>query len=484
MRRAEAAPRWAAGTRVRRASALAVASAAFWPITGWAAAEPATQAASLWWVLPFAGVLLSVALLPLLAPQAWHAHDGKIFAAWGLAFLAPFALVNGAAAAAGVLLHALMAEYLPFIVLLTALFTVSGGIHLRGRFHGTPLLNTTMLAIGAALGSIMGTTGASMLMIRPLLRANERRGDRVHTVVFFIFIVANAGGALTPLGDPPLFVGFLQGVPFDWTIKHLWSEVAAVIAVLLLVYYGIDSRYYRRDLQLKDAPVTEVFRLGIDGLRNVVWLGVIVALVLLSGVWKQAPQVNVAGVHVGLQNVVRDVGLLAVIGLSLRLTSPRIHQVNNFAWGPILEVAKLFAVVFLTIVPVIDLLKAGPQGPFAGLLDLLQHADGRPNTMMYFWITGLLSAFLDNAPTYLVFFNAAGGDVAHLTGDWAPVLAAISAGAVFMGANSYIGNAPNLMVKSMAEDSGVKMPSFMGYLAWSTGVLLPLLVVVSWVWHR
>lgn len=459
-------------------------AALLWPGMGWASTGATAADHSLWWALPFVGVLLSVAVLPLLAPRLWHAHDGKIFAAWGLAFVLPFALVNGIAVATTAVMHALLADYLPFIVLLTALFTVSGGIHVRGRFHGTPLLNTTMLAIGAALGSIMGTTGASMLMIRPLLRANEHRGDRVHTVVFFIFIVANAGGALTPLGDPPLFVGFLQGVPFDWTIQHLWSEVLVLIGALLLIYYAVDSWYYKRDPQLGASPVAEVFNLGIDGLRNVVLLAAIVALVLLSGVWKQAPHWSVAGVHFGLQNLVRDAGLLAVIALSLRLTSARIHQVNRFSWGPILEVAKLFAVVFVTIVPVIELLKAGSSGPFAGLLELLKHADGSPNTLMYFWITGVLSSFLDNAPTYLVFFNAAGGDVVHLTGSWAPVLAAISAGAVFMGANSYIGNAPNLMVKSMAEESGVQMPSFVGYLAWSVGVLMPLFVLISWIWHR
>jgi len=393
---------------VRRVAFTAWVSSLLCPGAVWAATSSAPAGSGLWWTLPFVGVLLSVAVLPLLAPRLWHAHDGKIFAAWGLAFALPYAWVYGIPAATGALAHALLTDYLPFIVLLTALFTVSGGIHVRGRFHGTPLLNTTMLAIGSALGSIMGTTGASMLMIRPLLRANEHRGDRVHTVVFFIFIVANAGGALTPLGDPPLFVGFLQGVPFDWTIQHLWSEVLVLIGALLLIYYGVDAWYYKRDPQVKVAPVTEVFNLGIDGLRNVALLAAIVALVLLSGVWKQAPQWHVAGLHFGLQNLVRDAGLLAVIALSLRLTSPRIHQVNRFSWGPILEVAKLFAVVFVTIVPVIDLLKTGANGPFAGLLQLLQHADGSPNTLMYFWITGVLSSFLDNAPTYLVFFNAAG----------------------------------------------------------------------------
>lgn len=455
-----------------------------WP--GWAAAADfdGAQLTAIWGV-PFAGILLSIALMPLLTPHFWHHHYGKVAAAWSLAFLLPFAAVFGAGVAGVNLVHALLAEYIPFIILLTALFTVSGGIFIRGNLHGSPGLNTAILAIGAVLASFMGTTGASMLLIRPLIRANDNRKHVAHVVVFFIFIVSNAGGSLTPLGDPPLFLGFLKGVDFFWTLKHIFPESLFLIGSLLAIFYALDSWFYhRREELLPVDPTPDSRQIGFDGRVNFALLGGVVALVLMSGVWKSPVSFNIAGTEVGLPGVLRDLGLVLITWLSLKWTPAQVHADNQFGWGPMVEVAKLFAGIFLTIIPVIAMLKAGTNGPFGAVVSAVTKPDGSPDVMMYFWITGLLSSFLDNAPTYLVFFNTAGGDPQVLMTTLAPTLAAISAGAVFMGANSYIGNAPNLMVKAIAEDRGVKMPSFFGYMLWSGGILVPLFVVMSFIWFK
>jgi len=436
------------------------------------------------WGVPFAGILLSIALFPLLAPGFWHHHYGKISAAWTLAFLLPFAATYGAPLAGAQLVHALVEEYIPFIILLTALFTVAGGIHIRGNLHGAPGLNTGILAIGAVLASFMGTTGASMLLIRPLIRANDNRVHRVHVVVFFIFIVSNAGGSLTPLGDPPLFLGFLKGVDFFWTAKNILPDTLFLVGVLLAVFYFIDRHYYRKEGVLPVDPTPDTKRIGFDGAVNFWLLGGVVALVLLSGFWKSPVSFDVFGTQVGLPGLVRDVGLIAITLLSLKITPAKVHADNQFEWGPMAEVAKLFAGIFLTIIPVIAMLKAGTQGPFGAIVSAVTRADGQPDPAMYFWATGALSSFLDNAPTYLVFFNTAGGDPAALMTTYATTLAAISAGAVFMGANTYIGNAPNLMVKAIAESRGVRMPSFFGYMAWSMAILVPLFVLSTFIFFR
>lgn len=442
---------------------------------------------SVWWGVPFAGVLLSIAVLPMLAPALWHHHYGKITAAWALAFFVPFGLVFGWASAGQGLVHALLAEYLPFVILLTALFTVAGGIYIRGNLRGSPALNAGILAVGAVLASFMGTTGASMLLIRPLIRANDNRRHVAHVVVFFIFIVSNAGGSFTPLGDPPLFLGFLKGVTFFWTVGHIFPETLFLVGVLLVLFFALDSWYFRQPGELgrtDPTPDSPAPALGFDGKINFVLLLAIVGLVLLSGVWRSPVQWDVAGTPVELPGLVRDAGLVAVTLVSLAVTPRRVHQDNQFGWGPMQEVAKLFAGIFLTIIPVIAMLRAGVDGPFGPIVAAVTGADGQPIPAMYFWASGALSSVLDNAPTYLVFFNTAGGDAATLMTTHAATLAAISAGSVFMGANTYIGNAPNLMVKAIAEDRGVKMPGFFGYMAWSCGILLPLFAVITFLWLR
>ena len=437
---------------------------------------------NLMWAIPFAGILLSIALMPLMVPSFWHHHFGKISAAWTLAFFLPFAYFFGVNAASASLVHAMLAEYIPFIVLLTALYTVAGGIYIRGNFHGSPALNCGLLLIGVVLASFMGTTGASMLMIRPLIRANDKRQHKTHLVVFFIFLVSNVGGSLTPLGDPPLFLGFLKGVDFFWTARYIFPETLFLVVSLMVIFYLIDSHYFKKEGVIPVDPTPDSGRIGFDGASNFWLLGAVAGLVLMSGVWKSPVAFDVAGTVVGLPGMLRDVGLVIIIFISLRITAKSVYDSNQFSWAPMQEVAKLFIGIFLTIIPVIFMLQAGLNGPFSSIVSVITRPDGSPDPAMYFWATGLLSSLLDNAPTYLVFFNTAGGDPQILMTTLAPTLAAISAGAVFMGANSYIGNAPNLMVKAVAEDRGVKVPSFFGYMAWSFCILIPLFIIMTFIW--
>ncbi len=438
-----------------------------------------------WWGLPFAGMLLSIALFPLLAPRIWHHHFGKITAGWVLLLLLPFAAVFGPGLTGGVLVHTLVAEYVPFIILLTALFTAAGGIYVRGNLHGSPLTNVGLMATGSVLASVMGTTGASMLLIRPLLRANDNRKHRAHVVVFFIFTVSNAGGSLTPLGDPPLFLGFLKGVEFTWTLRNLFPETLFLLGALLTIFYFVDRWYFRQEGTLPVDPTPDTTRtegFGLDGAINLLSLAAVVGLVLMSGLWKPGVSFDVFGTPVELQALVRDALLLVVIGASLAITPKGVREKNQFSWAPMAEVAKLFVGIFVTMIPVLAMLKAGSSGPFAAVVGAVTNDAGQPLPWAYFWLSGSLSSFLDNAPTYLVFFNLAGGDPATLMTSGAAVLAAVSAGSVFMGANTYIGNAPNFMVKAIAEDRGVAMPSFFGYMAWSGAVLIPLFVVMTFIW--
>ncbi|MFG1347042.1 sodium:proton antiporter [Xanthobacter autotrophicus DSM 431] len=433
------------------------------------------------WAIPFAGMLLSIALFPLLAPHFWHHHYGKVALFWALAFAVPFALTYGPSATAHEVVHTALLEYIPFIVLLFALFTVSGGILVAGNLKGTPETNTIILAIGTVIASLIGTTGASMVLIRPLLRANDERRHNVHTVVFFIFLVSNIGGSLTPLGDPPLFLGFLKGVNFFWTSTHLLHDTAVIAGILLVAYYLIDKYFYAKEgahpPRVDRTPETE--GLGLRGAQNIPLLGGIIGAILISALWKPGITFDVYGTRVELQWIARDVLLLLFAGISLLITPQLLRERNGFDWEPIREVAKLFAAIFLTIIPVIAILKAGANGAFSPLVALVTGPDGQPVNVWYFWLTGALSAFLDNAPTYLVFFNLAGGDPHQLMGPMAVTLEAISAGAVFMGAMTYIGNAPNFMVLSIARHRGVKMPSFFGYMLWSIGFLVPCFALLT-----
>jgi Na+/H+ antiporter NhaD/arsenite permease-like protein len=434
------------------------------------------------WALPFAGMLLSIALFPLLAPHAWEHHQGKIAALWALLVLVPLLVLRGATPTAEALAHTILLEFVPFILLLLALFTTAGGILIAGNIHGSPAANVLLLLVGGVLASFIGTTGASMVMIRPVLRANDNRKHNAHVVVFFIFIVSNLGGALTPLGDPPLFLGFLRGVDFFWTAHHLAAETAFAAVLVLAVFFVVDTVIYRREGVVRDPTPDK--RVRLRGVPNIALIGVIVLAVLVSGAWKPGISFDVLDVEIELQNLLRDIVFVAVALVSLAVGKAEYRAANGFAWGPIVEVAKLFAGIFVAMIPVIAMLRAGPGGAFAPLVAMVTGPDGAPVPAAYFWLTGILSSFLDNAPTYLVFFELAGGDARSLMAEGALTLAAISCGAVFMGANTYIGNAPNFMVYAIARSGNVKMPGFFGYMLWSGAVLIPVFVLVTLVFFR
>ena len=439
--------------------------------------------ASLIWAIPFVGLLLSIAFLPLIAHRFWEHHFGKVAAFWSLALLIPCAIVYGPWTAVTEILHTFLLDYLPFILLLFALFVVAGGIRVSGNLVGTPGTNTAMLAFGTLSASFLGTTGASMVLIRPMIRANQGRRYHIHIFVFFIFLVSNIGGSLTPLGDPPLFLGFLKGVDFLWTLEAMLLPMVFVSGILLALFYVIDRITWNREHAELRARSRVPRQLRIEGLHNVVYLTAIGLTVLMSGLWNRDTVVPIGfGLEMPVNSLIRDAVLIAISLLSWRTTPRNVRVENAFTWAPMQEVAMLFAGIFITMIPVLAMLKAGTQGPFAPLLSLVSTPDGKPIEAAYFWLTGGLSSFLDNAPTYLVFFNLAGGDPEVLMGELELTLLAISMGAVFMGALTYIGNAPNFMVRSICEEHTIKMPSFIGYMLWSGAILLPIFALVTVIW--
>ena len=430
---------------------------------------------SLAWALPFAGLLLTIATGPTLFRKIWHSHYGKIALGWSLLVLVPLAFAYGAGASAEALAHALLGEYLSFIVVLFALYTVAGGILVTGNLRGTPATNTAILAFGTLIASVVGTTGAAMILIRPVIAANLSRIHRVHVIVFFIILVANVGGALSPLGDPPLFVGFLRGVGFFWPVQHLWLQTAIVAGLLLAMFFALDMWLSRNEPRAASAPIS----LQVHGKINLLLIALIIAAILVSAAWKPGSGITILGSRLETQNLARDTALIAIAFASLWLTPDEHRAANGFTWEPIAEVAKLFAAIFVAIIPVQAMLQAGRGGPFAFLLAAVTANDGLPHEAAYFWLTGMLSAFLDNAPTYLVFFELAGGDATALMGPLAGTLAAISMGAVYMGALTYIGNAPNFMVYAIAEERGIRMPSFFAYFLWASLALVPLFLLLT-----
>ncbi len=435
----------------------------------------------LFWSVPFAGLILSIALLPLLTPHFWEHHFGKVAALWSFALLLPCAAAFGLRTTTAEALHTVLLDYLPFIILLFTLFVVAGGIRVSGNLVGTPATNTAMLAFGTLAANLFGTTGASMALIRPFITANLDRRYNTHIFIFFIFLVANIGGSLTPF--PPLYLGFLNGVDFFWTLKTMLGPLLFVGGILLALFYVIDRLAWNRESADGEARRRASSRIRIEGLHNVLYLVVVGMTVLASGVWQRLATVPVGlGIEMPASGLVRDFILIAVSILSWQTTKQSIRVENAFTWAPIQEVAMLFAGIFITMIPMIAVLHAGHEGAFAPALSLVSTPDGKPVNAAYFWLSGIVSSFLDNAPTYLAFFNLAGGDARELMGPLASTLLAISAGAVFMGANTYIGNAPNFMVRSICEERGIRMPSFVSYMLWSGAILLPLFALFTWLW--
>ncbi len=432
------------------------------------------------WIVPFLGILLSIALFPLIIPHFWHHHYGKVSLFWWIIFFSAFSFKFGISTGTYYFLEVYILEFIPFIVLLLALFTVAGGIQLKGDLAGTPKINTLMIFTGGALASFMGTTGAAMVMIRPILKANRWRRNKVHIVVFVIFIVANVGGGLTPLGDPPLFLGFLKGVDFFWTATHMLLPVLFVLGILLVIFFIMDTYYYRREKNKPDVSTAKE-KIQLVGVPNMLLLPCIILAVLVSSM-DLGNAFTIHYVEVPLASVLQTALLLLITLISLKVSSPGIREGNGFNWEPINEVAKLFATIFMTMVTPIAMLKAGADGPMGMVIRGVVNSSGEFVNSHFFWATGILSSFLDNAPTYLVFFNTAGGNPADLMTVHAGTLLAISAGAVFMGANTYIGNAPNFMTKSIAEEDGVRMPSFFGYMfKYSIPILIPVFILTAYI---
>jgi Na+/H+ antiporter NhaD/arsenite permease-like protein len=437
----------------------------------------------LWTVIPFAALLLCIAILPLTAGHWWEHNNNKLLVAGILAaIVAAYLAIVWKGPGIAALVHVLL-EYASFILLLGSLYLISGGIYIKGSLSGTPLANTSLMALGAVLANFIGTTGASVLLVRPLLRANKTRVQKAHIVIFFIFIVSNCGGLLTPLGDPPLFMGFTAGVPFEWTLINLWPHWLSVNLALLVIFHLWDEIVFAREEQVRPgSQLEEVMKhepLGIRGGLNFLFLAGVVAAVYCKGVFNWP-----WGVQEGLM------ALLAI--LAYVTTSAENRLANRFSFGPILEVAYLFIGIFITMAPALRILNAWGSGA----REVLGLEFGMSGPWQFFWATGALSSFLDNAPTYITMAATAAG-LEHVvakgqylrtflaTGpEAAALLAAISCGAVFMGANTYIGNGPNFMVKAIAEESGVKMPSFFGYMAYSGLILIPIFVVVTVVFFR
>jgi Na+/H+ antiporter NhaD/arsenite permease-like protein len=408
-----------------------------------------------WVVLPFVGLLLSIALIPGLAPRFWLRRMGWVAAAWTLTLIPLLGLSRWAQDAA----HALLSAYLPFVAVLGGLYIAAGGILLRGGPGGRPWGNTVMLGLGAVLALGMGTAGAALVILQPLLRANAHRQQRFHLVLFLILLVGNTAGALTPIGNPPLLVGLLRGVPFLWPARNLIAIWLLALGLLLAAFFAIDCWLAR-----SERPAPAMQRFSLRGWGNV-------ALVLIMAASVTIPASPV---------------LFAVLAgaFSLWITPPAIRRANDFSWHPMIEVAVLFAGIFVTLEPVSELLRQGMAGPFAPGLQLTLNAAGEMRPDMAFWLAGVLSAFLDNAPSYLVFFDLAGIRPEAMTTAQEGVLRAISTGAVMFGGLTYIGNASNLVVRAVASRRGVRMPGFLPFMLWASVVMLPVLGAVSVVFFR
>ena len=437
------------------------------------------MALPVWSIIPFVAMLLSIAIIPLISGDWWSRNMKWFSLGWSLVFLIPFSIVYSVHEGIFRLLESVLLDYIPFIVLLYGLFVVAGGIAFKGTLAGTPKINSLLLLIGTVLASWIGTTGAAMLLIRPVIRANAWRKTKSHIMIFLIFLVANMGGCLTPLGDPPLFMGFQRGVPFTWTF-HLLPILLFNMALLFSIFYLLDNHFYKKEIAEGRSPVKEPMKetkehIHIEGAQNLIFIVMIILGVVANGIlpeWIPCFS-NGAGIPIfddivfPFATLAEIIIILAAAFLSLKTTSAHTRELNEFTNGPIIEVAVLFIGIFITMIPALILLKV--HGAELGI--------NQPWQM--FWAAGALSSFLDNTPTYLVFLQTAGtlGAVQGISTSVGTVsqvmLEAISAGAVFMGANTYIGNAPNFMVKSIAEENNIKMPSFFGYMGWSCAILIP-----------
>lgn len=449
-----------------------------------AAASPFLNGAALsWhWSLPFLGLLLTIALGPSLFPRIWRAHAGKLAFVWATLAVAPLAALYGMPIISAELVRLMLKDYASFMVLMVTLYVVAGGLLLTGNLRGTPLTNVALLAAGTVLASVIGTMAAVVILIRPLIRANAHRLHNVHVIVFFIFLVANVGGALSWFGDPPLYAGFQRGVAFFWTTEHILLETAVAVGALLVLFVVLDLILFLRDRRVATVGESVPARdLRLRGQLNIVLIIAIICTLYISEAWDSGIAFEFHGTSFALQQILRDVVLLLIAVISLILTREEHREVNGFSWEPIAIVAILYAAIFVCLIPVLAMMRAGPAGSFDWLMSAVDGETGAAQAVGYFWVSGLLSAVISNVPSYVLLFEGTGGNAATLVGTLAPTLAAISLGTVFMGALSYIGNAPNYIVYDIALERGIKMPGFFGYLLWSGAFLVPILVLVTYV---
>ncbi len=441
---------------------------------------------SLLWALPFVGMILSLALFPMILPHFWKRNYGTISFFWSLATLISIFIFQGLNVCLATFASTMIYQFIPFIIVLLAMYAITGGIELKGKLMGTPNVNLIILIIGFILSSWIGTTGASVLLIRPLLQANAWRKYKVHTIIFFIFIVGNIGGSLTPIGNPPLLMGFINKIPFFWPLTNLLMPTLLSSFLILSIYFVIEFCLYKKE---NYKPITTIQKkLTVEGKWNILLILLAIIAIIISGK-DFGNAFYIVKIPVPWSELIEIMLLSSLIAISLTITPKKIRVVNKFTWHPIAEVGKLFAGIFICMAPIIAMLEVGKNGPLGNMMNSLSTPDGQPLNSMYFWLSGGLSAFLDSAPAYLIFFNTATAPSllleipshVFMTMSIPNTLLAITLGASFMGAITYIGNAPNLMIKSMAEENHVKMPSFFGYMLWSILILVPIFLLVQFL---
>lgn len=429
------------------------------------------------WSLPFFCTLFSIAICPLLIPEKWEKHSLKILAIAPIILLIALTIKFSFALSFHELMHSLLIHYFPLMALLFSLFTITGGIHISINKELSPALNTIVLFIGSILAGWIGTTGASMLLIRPLLKINDGRKHVTHLVIFFIFTVSNIGGAMTPLGDPPLFMGFLEGVDFFWTVKHLYTIIGTTLLIILALFYIVDSFLIKKEHLISNVK-NNTSGIVVTGTINIFLLFLIVSFSMLSGI-VHLGKITILSVNLESVDVIKDITLVLISILSLKITPKTVRDSNKFTFASFKEVAEIFIAIFITIIPVTEMLQAGSNGCFASIFNWVSGGNSQEiNPFRIFWACGGISSVLDNAPSYIMFFHLAGGDPEELMNS-VTILKAISLGSVYMGAMTYIGNAPNLMVRSISIERGINMPSFFGYMVWSAVILLPLFLLGS-----
>lgn len=435
---------------------------------------------NLYEAIPFVGVILSIALVPLFAQHFWERHSKKVLSSWILLYISMEVFLFGMPKTATGVFESIVKHYIPFVILVSSLFITTGGIFVAfNRVKQCALTNTIFLFCSSMIAGWIGTTGASALLIRPFLRLNEGRKSKVHLVLFFIFLVSNIGGLASPIGDPPLFMGYLEGIRFFWFIQHMFLHLLFTVLVLCVIFFAVDKYLWRRnDKNIQStSDNVEQDRIIVIGKRNIVFLFMILlSLVLLN----TNDGFSVFGTKISYTSVIRDTILVLISYLSIKYSPKLARLKNEFSYAPVIEVAETFVAIFITVHPLLEMLSLGENGPLGSVFSAISVA-GRLDPFRCFWTVGALSSFLDNAPTFLIFFYLAGGNAADLMLNNTSYLIAISIGAVFMGAVTYIGNAPNLMMKSVAISAGIQMPSFIKYTLLAICILLPVFAILSLV---